>query len=259
MLTKTKKIRASSAAFMKGRLVFTDYATGCLRNILFNSWGIKEQLKQGTQDRGAMNEDRYIADNLVDTDLDVSREITSPVTQVTDTVAWGGRTDVHVKPRSAGPAEIYELKSTGSKNKLRDLKQGKYTTENLAQLVAYMTDWELSNGHLVYSYYEPDAFGKDQLKYEKDFTVKLDTAGTVVVDNEPTMFSVADQLHHRLQAAEVVDKDIVWDRPHNYDAAFGSPCHWCPFKSACARWDSGVIESVDNLLLEANMLVRSKE
>ncbi len=242
---------------MQGRMVFTDYATGCLRNILYNSWGIKEQLKQGTQDRGAMNEDRYIAANLIDTDLDIAREIVSPVTSVTDTVAWGGRTDVHVKPRSAGPAEIYELKSTGSKNKLRALKQGLYTTENLAQLVAYMLDWELANGHLVYSYYEPDGRGVDQLKYEKDFTVKLDTDGTIVVDNEATKFSAADQLHHRQMAAEVVDKDIVWDRPHNYDAAFGSPCHWCPFKNVCAKWDSGTIESVDSLILEANIAIRS--
>lgn len=251
--------------------MYTDWSTGCIRNLLFKSYGLQDQLKTETSERGARNEERFEA-TLREKGVDFVRELNSPVNSVTDNVAWGGRSDV-LRCKAGGAVEaiqrgdqlgvsgdakksvydyIWELKSTGSKNKLRDLRAGKYTTENLAQTVAYMLDFEVPQGSLLYTYYAPDKEGKDEVKYEREFKVVLDDLGRVVVDKEPTIFLATDQLEHRLRAAEAIDQDIVWDRPHNYAANWGSPCHFCPFKTACDKWDNKEIQQVGGLLEEAS-------
>lgn len=118
-----------------------------------------------------------------------------------------------------------------------------------------MLDFEVPQGSLLYTYYAPDKEGKDEVKYEREFKVVLDDLGRVVVDKEPTIFLATDQLEHRLCAAEAIDKDIVWDRPHNYAANWGSPCHFCPFKTACDKWDNKEIDSTSGLVVEASKCV----
>lgn len=256
MLSKVLRLRASSTAFSKGRLVFTDWNTGCFRNLLFKAYGIKDEFKEEITARGALNEERF-AQRLRREGVDFLREQDSPVQSVTAATSWRGRTDFLRRgcvPAVASKESILlELKSTGSKSKLRDLKSGKYTTENLAQLVAYMLDFNIMRGSLIYTYYEGQ-----EAKYEREFKVELDNVGTIIVDNVATEFTAQDQLEHRLRAAEVLENDIIADRPYNWDAAWGSPCHFCPFKSACDKYDKHEIETSEGLILEASNLVRSK-
>lgn len=245
-------------------MVFTDYATGCIRNLLLKSYGLQESLKQETSARGAANEARFIRNLAPEEAVGVEIERNSPCNAVTPAVEWGGRSDLVRLPDKLGDAQllphIWELKSTGSKNKLRDLRVGKYTTENLAQLVAYMSDFAVDTGSLVYSYYAVNKdSGFDEMLYEREFKVTIDDVGMIVVDNQPTAFHVADQLDHRLAAAEALDNNIVWDRPYNWSASWGSPCTFCPFKNVCDRYDQGSIRDVNGFVTEASKVIGVKK
>ena len=144
--------------------------------------------------------------------------------------------------------KVYELKSTESRNVLRAMKQGTFKTENLAQLVSYMIAVGTDQGELRYAYMEPDAQGQYTIKSERAFDVKVNDFGRLIIDGKANRFTVYDQLAHQQMAAHVIENDIVFDRPANYSAAFGSPCQYCSFKEACNQWDSGSIESVDGFV-----------
>jgi hypothetical protein len=128
------------------------------------------------------------------------------------------------------------------------MKQGTFKTENLAQLVSYMIAVGTDQGELRYAYMEPDAQGQYTIKSERAFDVRVNDYGRLIIDGKPNRFTVYDQLCHQQTAAHVIENDIVYDRPANYGAAFGSPCSYCPFRSACDSWDSGSIESVDGFV-----------
>jgi hypothetical protein len=152
---------------------------------------------------------------------------------------------------------VHELKSTESKNVLREvIKNGKFKTENLAQLVSYMISVGTDKGELRYAYMEPDAAGNYTIKKERAFDIKIDDFGRLIIDGKPNRFTVYDQMAHTQMAAKCIDEDIIWDRPINYAAAFGSPCNYCAFKEACTSWDSGVIESVDDFVSVSKQFVK---
>ncbi len=253
-MTKQLKIYGSESAFMWGRLVFTDYATGCLRKIYLRARGVREQIRSNHQVRGAAFEAQY--GQRLTGEVRAEESIRTPVVGYPD-VTFSGRSDYIVV--DADGVVVHELKSTESKTKLRQVKSGVYNTENLAQLVAYMVAKSAARGKLVYAYLEPEADGEYVKKYERTFEVSIDDYGRIHVDNKPTKYTVHDQLAHQQASADVIKNDIIYDRPANYAAAFGSPCFHCPFQQACTRWDAAEMKTADEFVQECVDTLRESE
>jgi hypothetical protein len=226
---------------MWGRTVFTDHSSGCLRSIYLKNKGIKTPFDETHTIRGKMNEDDYER-QLKEKGIEYTREykILEPVTGFHDCY-FTGSVDFLVD----GPqcSEVHELKSTQSKSRYYAIKRGEWVTENLAQAVAYMTYANTVVGKLVYTFWEAPK-GKTDLEPKFDYVheILIDNAGRINLNSVPTRYTVYDVLAHQHAALKVLQDDLIWDRPHNWDLPWGSPCTHCPFKASCDAYDSGVIE-----------------
>lgn len=236
---------------MWGRLVFTQYKTGCLRNILLQSRGVREgDIQEKYKILGAANEERF-EKTLLEAGDEFKREvpIKTPIA-ANPSIILSGRADF-VRTVN-GSIIIDELKSTDSKTKLRDvIKNGRWVVENLAQLVCYMIEFKTTMGRLIYTYMEPEG-GVYTAKKERAFETVIDDAGRICIDLEPTKFTAQDQIAHRNAAAKVILTGEVWERPYDWNVAFKSPCAYCSFAPVCDRYDNGEIEGTDAFVLEAN-------
>jgi len=231
-------IRGSASGFMWGRTVFTKYSGACLRSILIkNKSGIQNDIDPSHQVRGAYNEDEY-EKHLIKQGTVYEREVEVVVGP------FSGHIDFWVEDR-----QVVELKSSQSKSRKSDIKKGEYVVENLAQAVAYMVAKKTVHGKLIYSFWSQDESTKE-LKYEFNYvhTIFLDDFGRICLDNVATRWTVYDLLAHQHYALKVQAEDIVWDRPHNHDLLWGSPCTYCPFAKACDAYDTGEITTVDQLI-----------
>lgn len=251
---KNKKVYGSSSAFMQGSIVFTETPSGCLRNTLLQSRGVRDNnIDPCHIIRGAMNEEEF-EKRLQAQGADYKREVPvqSPVAGF-PSVTFSGRCDFIILDEQ-GNRRVIELKSTESKSRLKDIKSGFYKIYNLAQLVAYMIENRTTKGELIYTYY---AKVGDQYKqeFESVLPVVVDDHGSIVVNNLPSGFTVHDQLLHRVNSAKVITEGIIWSRPHKWDVKWKSPCNFCAFKSACDRVDSGDIVDADTFAVEAQKLV----
>jgi hypothetical protein len=258
--------RLSSSAFLWGRLVFTDYNTGCFRKILAASQNVRTPVNPKYGRLGKWNEDRY-ADYLTSCggvegtsffrETEVKR-VSSKVPGVT----ISGHADFIFIGADGKTARVDELKSVTSKNVRRDvIKNGKFKTENLAQLVAYMGELDCVHGKLIYSYYEnteSDPYAP-KLVDERTFVVHIDDYGRIEVDGEPTKFTAYDVIAHRNVAVSIIGSHTIRERPYMHDAPFGSPCHFCEFKPACDANDSGEIEGAVAFVERARKLVGGKK
>jgi hypothetical protein len=234
-----KKIYPSSAGFAWGNLVFTDFKTACLRNVLLSSQGVKEgDIDEKYKVMGKLHEDIH-EELLKGLNAPYKREepVRHPVDGV-DGVEFSGRVDFLLAD------SIDELKSTDSKNTKRDIIQnGHVRTEHLAQITAYMISLKMTKGRLIYGHYEKSKeTGEYEKKSERCFEINIDDWGRICVDMTPTQFTVGDQLRHRLLSAKVVSEELVWDRPNNWNVAFKSPCTHCPWHEACNKYDDNLIE-----------------
>ncbi len=239
-MTDPIKVRASSSSFARGSLVFTRYATGCLRSILAKSHGLKEDFKQITKDIGAANEERFERSlgDPAEREADWRREVPISSDIIPDGSAlFSGRCDFVCSSPSG--VEVVELKSTSSKNKLTDLKQGLITPEVLAQVVNYLIEFEAYTARLIYTFYKTP----ENPTYERTFTVTVDDHGTVLLDGADSGFTVHDALQHRLLQVEVLKEQKVASRPYNWSKPYSSPCDYCPFKRSCDAWDAGQMET----------------
>lgn len=257
---KELKVRGSEAGFMLGRLVYTDYDTACLRKILLRSRDVRQPIPVLHTNRGPIYERKFGTELRKQFDS-VAEEcaVVVPVDGV-DGVSFSGKLDYFV----SGPSGscVYELKSTESKNVLRNvIKQGIYKTENLAQLISYMIAKGTDQGQLSYAYMEKDKNDEYQIKAERKFKISIDNYGRILVDSKPSRFTVFDQISHTQHAAKVIKDGTIWDRPTGYQNAFGSPCQYCPFKSTCDSWDTGAIEKVDDFvnIARSSILGESKD
>lgn len=244
----TVKLHGSSSAFAKGKLVFTRYNTGCVRNILFKSHGIRETFKSDTQAVGVLNEDLY--GKRLDGQAYIREHVVTNPSDRHDGAVFSGRVDYFV------PGEVIELKSSQSKNKLAELKKGIYTLENLAQTVAYMLETDSHQGRLIYTYYgtRKDTGAFESL-YERSFDITFDETGNICVSNKPTGFKVSDLYNHQDLVYHHVSTNSVCDRPYGYQNAYGSPCTYCPFAEACDAWDDDRLNTTEELLKEAKRCV----
>lgn len=255
-MSKVYKVRGSEAGFMLGRLVYTDYDTACLRKILLRSRDVRQPIPEIHTKRGPVYEQKF-GDELRKQCTDVTDELptTYPIDGI-DGAMFSGKLDYIV--RAADHSIVYELKSTESKNVLRQIKQGTYKTENLAQLISYMIAQGTDQGFLCYAYMEPDSVGVYHIKYERKFKVDVDNYGRILVDSKASRFTVFDQISHTQHSAKVQKDGIVWDRPAGYQNAFGSPCSYCPYKSTCESWDTGAIEKVDDFVNIARSSIKGE-
>lgn len=254
MNDKPKKVYMSNSGFMWGRVVFTDYKSGCIRNILLSANGVREgEINKKYQVLGELNEERYEA-YLKSIGANYVRELAvkHPITPDSE-VVLSGRIDF--LRQLTGFVEVDELKSTDSTNKRREvIKKGKWVTENLAQAISYMISMECVTGRLVYTYYEMDDITKQyEPRDERAFEIMIESSGRISVDGTPTQFSVNDQLNHRLAAKTAIETHTVWDRPYNWDKPFQSPCKFCPWSSTCDKYDDGKLADTDAFIHDAKI------
>lgn len=249
---------------MWGRLVFTDYKTGCLRKILIQSRGTESKIDPKYVTVGALNEQLH-EERLRSQRLTYHREFEfkTPVAQQnsdnTSPVTLSGHVDFVHTNADGVPVSIDELKSISSVNSYRKIiKNGQYLTENLAQIIAYMVNVRVVKGRLIYTYYG-DIVDKGWTAIDsRTFLVEIDDFGRIHVDGKHTRWTVGDQLAHRTAAARVIATGEVAERPNLWDAPFVSPCGYCPFRDACDRYDRNEIEGSDAFVSYAQSLL-SKE
>ena len=240
------KLYGSNSAFLWGRLTFTDSKAGCLRAILLQSRGVREgEINPVYKTIGALNEEWH-GNQLEEAGTPYERElpITGNVSGYSDVIV-SGRIDYVV------PSSIHELKAVTSYAKAREvIDQGNWKPEHLAQLVCYMVLRKSTEGALIYSFWKDKKVSKsskvkpistDKNDYElvsnRCYSVNIDDFGRIIIDGIPSKFTVYDQLAHQVTAAKVITEGEVFDRPIGWDAVFGSPCNYCPFKLACNTYD----------------------
>jgi len=235
------RIRGSESAFQWGLTTYTAYGGACLRAILLkSSLPRNKDIDPKHVIRGRLYEDTYAA-RLDKQGITYERELAVEIEK--DEGVFTGHLDFWVEG-----SRVVELKSTESKSRLRDIKKGEYVVDNLAQTVAYMVAKKTTEGRLVYSYWEPQTDGEYELKFEYEHNISIDNFGRISDNNVPTKWSVYDLLAYQHNAFKVLNTRTVGARPHNYDLAWGSPCHYCPFAKACDAYDAGEITTADQLI-----------
>lgn len=226
------KYYPSSAAFARGRSVHTEYNSGCRRKIFLSDQGLREILPASTKAVGATNEDEF-ADRLGST---YQREV--KVQSDSDLGLFSGRADY------LSADEVIELKSTRSDNKRRRLRNEGPILENIAQLIAYMVELEISYGRLIYTYFGTDKKTGAPVKEDFEFATTIDQYGDIYVRGTRFPFNVHDYLSHRVLIGQPVTTVDDLPRPANYNKPFGSPCSYCPFKSSCEKLDKGHVSTI---------------
>lgn len=248
------QMRASSSAFAWGRLVYTDYKSGCLRKILLQSRNVSKAIDSKYTTLGTLNEDRHQARLEREGRKNIRREPEFKL-DLAKGVSLSGHSDYVYEDG------VDELKSVSSKNVLRNvIKNGNYVTENLAQLVCYMMAFAKDFGRLIYTYYEDGEVGIDKktgAELERIFIVTIDAFGRIAVDSQVTKFTFNDLLAHQEQAALTIATGEVLQRPYRHDAPFASPCSFCPYKEACDAYDSGEISTANEFVNMAKELCAS--
>lgn len=249
------RIYPSSAAFMTGDLVITQYPSGCLRSLLLASEGVKEPFNQDHSERGAANEERYER-ALMAAGTDFAREVPFQIQIAPDAIV-SGRIDFLLADQ-----RIDELKSTESTNVIRDvITNGKFKPANVAQLVVYLMAKSLTFGNLIYSAYKRDKKTKELVHVaDRCFSVQLMTNGDIYVDEKKFEYAAGDVVSHLLATARVVRNRSVASRPYMH-ASFDGPCKFCVFAPTCDLFDAGVISDVDDFVEQArtDLLTKAKK
>jgi hypothetical protein len=229
-----------------------------MRSILLGSHGVREKISGDHQERGALNEDLF-AERLNGQGSKYVREkpLVRPIYGFNDTY-FSGRLDYMLIDDSK-PKRVLELKSSESKNVFKDvIQQGKYKTENLAQLISYMVAEQCILGSLIYTYYEREKSSKVLKKSsERCFEVEIDHAGKILVDGNPSEFTVQDQLLHQHTAAKCLNDQIIYHRPYKWQD-FDGPCKRCPFNKVCEAYDRREIKTKEDFIFQAFRTVNNE-
>jgi hypothetical protein len=239
------KLYPSSAAFMWGDMVITEIAQGCLRSTLLRQYVKQGDIPEDKKVMGAQWED-IICERLVnDQPLPFHKELVCK-RMVSENVQVSGRCDYVLYHDKHGPI-VYECKASSSKYFLKDvIKGGKIKINHLAQVVTYLHFFGVTRGKITTGYFEGT-----ELRDEREFKIEIDGKGNILVDGGMSGFCVHDLLEHQVTAAQVLEKQIVWDRPDKADAKFGSPCTYCDFKATCTAWDCGDLNTTEEFINHA--------
>ena len=230
------KYYPSSSGFLVGGLAVTKYNNGCLRSILIQSHGIREEgIAQLHIDCGARHEETHEAELKVQ-GVPYVREMVIKA-ELKPGVEYSGRADF-VCQESVGTV-VDECKGHTSKNTRRDvIRKGEYNVGYLAQLCSYMVRLRTQYGRLVCGYYEEDDLGRLHRQEERTFKVEIDDDGSILVDGASSGYGVADLLAHQTEAIRVLETQEIAARPDKAGLKFGGPCSFCPFKAACDSYDA---------------------
>lgn len=254
------RLGGSAAAFQWGTLTYTNSKAGCLRAILLKSRGINERsIPEHYKIIGELNELRYLAEVAEKSQRDFTREmaVKAPLTGF-DNFTLSGRADF-VYHNETVVDEVIELKAVSSYAKQRDvIDVGNIPPENLAQLITYMSILNVCKGKLIYTRWKNKNLAKstkdnlqsaDKNDYEaiadRTFEVNVNDYGRIIIDHQPSKFTIYDVYSHQNSAAKAITEGVVKERPLGWEAKFGSPCSYCVFSKACDRFDSGDIVGTD--------------
>ncbi len=225
---------------MWGTAAVIEYNSSCLRYLLVASKSRPPQIDPAFMAVGAHHEDWYAAQlgsRLADRELVIKSEVLPGV-------EYSGRCDF-----VDTDGVVHETKGTFSASALSYvINKGKYKTSHLAQLVSYLTQLHKTQGVIAVGFYMVDEDGKYVQRAFREFKVSIQDDGSIYVDNEPSGFTVADQLAHRYQAAQALKNQTIADRPLNHNG-FNSPCNFCPLKSVCNDYDAKTIDK-DELITQ---------
>ena len=234
------------AAFELGGNTVTSYPSGCQRNILFTSFGIRtDSIPALYMTVGELNEIRHEAELLADTSiLQVEREVPVRGTILgSDQVEYSGRMDFWVS-KADGSEEPHECKATVSRTGFQAMKRnGQPKLNHLAQLVSYLIQMEVQDGVLEYGYYQYpfDPSEQDTSLICTDtmtFKVRIEDDGAITVNGNATPYTALDQLRHMQRTVKTLTTQEIADRPAS-ENAWSSPCRMCPFQATCDKVDAG--------------------
>lgn len=207
---------------------------------------------------GERNEEEYEESLREDSKtLSYLREDSITPVEVGPNIEVRGRRDFVTERQGIDYKIIHECKSTDSKSAFNARKQ-KPKTSHMAQLVHYMVVEGTSYGKLqtgLYKWEDVEALSGLQRVDEFIWKVRILESGSITVNGSRYAYNVHDLLHHRALAAKCIEKNLVWDRPENWDSQWGSPCNFCFAKEVCKRYDAGEIKSGEEFIQEASKLI----
>lgn len=236
------KIYPSSSAFMIGDLIHTDSQGGCLRNILMADHGVRDDSISDVNIRVGAAHEAYYARNLSDEVFGAE----TPVKGDVNGIPYSGRADFVTKFN--GLYVPHETKATVSYNTYRKvIKDGQVKSNNLSQLVFYMTHFNTPYGKLIYGYYKDLDGYLFELKEMRTFKVVIDESGNIMIDGQHSGYMVQEHMAHRIAVAEMLKSQTVEERPQGCQSGEGA-CKWCVFKQTCLRWDTGLLTTTEEFI-----------
>lgn len=237
-MTDIRKIYPSSAAFMVGPLVSTEYNSGCHRFqwAQAHSGLSKEELHHEINEEsaalGTLNEYR-VSVKLKKDKIKFEREVPFKIDYKGTTIS--GRQDFVLEN-----GEVWETKGTASESVYKQVILGGVPkASHVAQLVSYLSFLNKSKGRIVNSYYELELDGELEsfkLVAERIFIVECLDNGVLTVDGTPYSHTIRDLARWYAELEKrLADPWTLPQKPcHNGDK-FGSPCFSCPLKKVCEQ------------------------
>ena len=231
------RINPSSAAFMLGNGVVTEYDSGCLRNLLLKNLLPKvKDIAEKYKVMGEQGELIYQQFLLNEQDHPFHREL--PFKSTIDGVVISGRMDFLVyHPDFRVVVECKTSESYSFRKQVIQLHEPKIS--HLAQILFYLSVLGETRAKLV-ALYVPKM---------ESATIKIEVKpnGSVFVDNRLSVYTIQQQLLHQVCSAKVINEQIMWDRPLNRNA-----CKYCMYSQECDAWDTGQFNDVTALVTHFN-------
>jgi hypothetical protein len=256
------RIYVSSSGFLWGDIPVSTYDSGCLRSIVWR--GTNRDIFKGIPPAyakvGAVHELDHVErleregyafhrEVPMAESIQVETGMAPPEVEGASpgrTVLYTGRCDFLL------PGSVDETKATFAPSSKRFiLDKGSWKVSHLAQLVGYLWQQEFTRGRIVvgvYSFHPEEIFTGTEYRHigTRYFEVRIADDGQIFIDSKSTPYYVQDQLAHVHRAAQLLAERKVWHaRPLNWNAKWGSPCGFCPFKNLCDRYESGLVSEAD--------------
>lgn len=234
----TIKIYPSSAAFMIGPLVKTDYNSGCHRfqwaqtHSGLSKAELHHEINAESAALGTLNEYR-VAVKLKKDKVKFEREVPFKIAYKGAVIS--GRQDFVLEN-----GEVWETKGTGSdKVYKQSILGGVPQLNHVAQLVSYLAFLKKPKGRIVNSYYELEIDGELEsykLIAERIFIVECLDNGDLTVDGTRYDHSIRDLARWYADLEKkLADPWTLPQKPCQNGDKFGSPCFSCPLKKLCEK------------------------
>lgn len=241
-----KKIYPSSAAFMRGNLVVTEYNKGCLRYVLAKAAGYDDgTIPEIYQALGEKDEQRY--EEYLQNVASIStyqREVPFKMEIGDQGVVMSGRIDF-LTTMENGLVIPHEKKGTMSKGTIYgNIRTQTPKLNHLAQLVCYMVHLQTSFGVLAMTGYKVNKNDEFEVtkaratKVEDDVRIKIRILddGRITANDVLTDFTVMELADWISAAASVLERPYIAQRPDSNGLRWG-PCDRCPLKEVCDKHD----------------------